>query len=131
MTTKEKELLLQDLCGRLPYGVKIQTIEIWTNKSNKIETLNDIFIPEDNIPRCGEGGVPIEYVKPYLFPFSSMTEEQIKELESLMEVTTIHSFGVVLSPTSKYYDWLNKNNFDYRGLIPIGLAIDATGLNIY
>lgn len=125
MTQEEKELILTDLCGRLPYGVKIQTIEIWTNKSNKIETLKDIFIPEDNIPRCGEGGVPIEYVKPYLFPISSMTEEQLK----LFDGTFLPNGHVVTSDLG--LDYLNSIYVDYRGLIPKGLANDATGLNIY
>lgn len=33
--------------------------------------------------------------------------------------------------TEETFDWLNKNHFDYRGLIPKGLAIDCTNLNIY
>ena len=60
-----------------------------------------------------------------------MTEEQRQEVESLAEVIKVPMYGEFLSPTPKYYDWLNKNYFDYRGLIPKGLAIDATGLNIY
>lgn len=134
MKQEDKDLLLKDLCGRLPYSVKIQTIDIWTNKSNKIETLNDIFIPEDNIPRCGEGGVPIEYVKPYLFPISSMTEEQKSEFFArFIELELKYLNGKI-----KHYeiaqfeiDFYNKKHLDYRGLIPKELALDATGLNIY
>lgn len=73
-----------------------------------------------------DGFVGVEYCKPYLFPMSSMTEEQSIEYINLCER---------LCPASTYsmemIDWFHKNHFDYRGLIPMGLAIDATGLNIY
>jgi hypothetical protein len=68
----------------------------------------------------------VEEVKPYLFPLSSMSEEQKQEFEN----TTIKDAMLTVWTTSSY-DWLLKNNFDFRGLIPKGLAIDATGLNIY
>jgi hypothetical protein len=55
-----------------------------------------------------------------------MTEEQEKEYKE----TTIGA-GVFTVWTTSTYDWFNKNHFDYRGLIPMGLAIDSTGLNIY
>ena len=66
-------------------------------------------------------------VKPYLFPLSSMTEEQMKEFEN----TCIKDCFGILYWTYNTFDWFNKNHFDYRGLIPKGLAIDATNLNIY
>ena len=53
-----------------------------------------------------------------------MTEEQLLELASI-------SFENSIDSSIKTLDWLNKNYFDYRGLIPLGLAVDATGLNIY
>ena len=120
MTQEEKDLLLKDLCARLPYGVKFQ--------SENIETVLFVDTSDDEV---WINGTYIDDFKPYLFPLSSMTEEQIEELESLMEVTTVPRFGEVLSPTPEYYDWLNKNHFDYRGLIGKGLATDATNLNIY
>ena len=130
MTQEEKDLLLADLCARLPYGVKISIPDLWTHDRDN-EILDEIFKGDDGLYRVNSKGQLIEHIKPYLFPLSSMTEEQIQELESLMEVTTIPKWGEVLSPTPEYYDWLNKNKFDYRGLIPKGLANDATGLNIY
>ena len=51
-----------------------------------------------------------------------MTEEQEYKYREVIASTFNHY---------EVYDWLNKNHFDYRGLIPRGLAIDATGLNIY
>lgn len=127
MIQEEKNLLLIDLCSRLPYGVKVRGNysysdgdKIVDDIQTKVLDIYDIDWVINNIE-----------IKPYLFPLSSMTEEQIQELESLMEVITIPKWGEVLSPTPEYYDWLNKNKFDYRGLIPKGLAIDAINLNIY
>ena len=69
----------------------------------------------------------IDNVRLYLLPLSSMTEEQKKEYQYITERwmnDSSYSIGDSI-------DWLNKNHFDYRGLIKKGLAIDATGLNIY
>lgn len=119
MTQEQKDLLLKDLCARLPYFTKMQI-------KNEIVVLDSIcdddgyrfnFIGDD------KEGVTIEQVKPYLFPLSSMTEEQQKDL------TKFVANGIM--GENILYDWYNKNNFDYRGLIPMGLANDATGLNIY
>ena len=121
MTQEDKELLLKDLCSRLPYGLKYN----FGGYDGCDYIMNRI---DCNSVDCA---FPIEDVKPYLFPLSSMIEEQRQEAESLAEVIKVPMYGEFLSPTSKYYDWLNKNHFDYRGLIPKGLAIDATGLNIY
>ena len=78
MTRENKELLLKDLCARLPYKVKISIPELFTNKK-QIETLNEIFKGKDGLYRINDSGILIEYVKPYLFPLSSMTEEQNME----------------------------------------------------
>ena len=122
---KNKELLLKDLCGRLPYGVKMNHIA-----DNEVSPCTLIGIDRDYVILQGAGGysyVPVEHYKPYLFPLSSMTDEQKKELQSLMAQD---SYGI-LYHTIKSYDYLNKHHFDYRGLIPMGLGIDASGLNIY
>ena len=71
-----------------------------------------------------------EDIKPYLFPLSSMTEEQKTELMELMYKADT-PFGAIFSENIDYFDWLNKHHFDYRGLIEKSLALDATGLNIY
>jgi hypothetical protein len=75
----------------------------------------------------GDDDCDISKFKPYLFPLSSMTEEQKKEWRSLMKSD---SYGA-LYPTIKSFDYLYKNHIDIRGLIPLGLANDATGLKIY
>ena len=139
MTQEHKELLLKDLCGRLPYGVKIKTpSDCWTSEEGICE-LKEIFKGDDGLFRIGDIGALIEYSKPYLFPLSSMTEEQRKEYESLCVKETSECtdlYGIIF--TKDYYydtvesiDYLYKNHIDIRGLIPMGLAEDATKLNIY
>ena len=130
MTQEDKELLLQDLCARLPYDVKCEV-----KGEKKIYTLNRIEIDYkqghlfDFIEQKNGFNMQVytSEVKPYLFPMSSMTEEQEKEFGSLIEVD-IYGIGY---DTVESIDWLNKNHFDFRDLIPKGLAKDATGLNIY
>lgn len=118
MTQEHKELLLKDLCERLPYGVKISV-------NNNIESLQGINVL-DNVVEYGSFlSSDIEEVKSYLFPLSSMTEKEKLMYEGLMIGTDniLYMLDVI--------DWLNSHHFDYRGLIEKGLAIDATGLNIY
>ena len=120
MTQEEKELLLKYLSARLLYKVKIQCIN--SDNETVIEELFTIGIEEDSFD-CNL----IEYVsvKPYLFPLSSMTEEQEKEY-----LNTCNGYCTYYW-TEETFDWLNANHFDYRGLIEKGLAIDCTNLNIY
>lgn len=133
MKQENKELLLKDLCARLPYGVKMQkfneqnvfvdlyainlnnyTIDFYTYKGKSLTIANT-----SKLARYG-----ILLYKPCLFPMSSMTEEQKKEE---YEICKYYLNGY----ESKLIDFYNKNHLDYRGLIPKGLAIDATNLNIY
>lgn len=125
MKQKDKDLIIKDLCGRLSYGAKMNHIV-----DNEVSPCTLIGIDRDYVILQGAGGysyVPVEHYKPYLLPLSSMTEEQKKEWQSLM---TQDSYGI-LYHTIESYDYLNKNHFDYRGLIEKELAIDATNLNIY
>ena len=136
MTQENDELLLRDLCARLPYKVKISIPELWTNKE-KVETLNEIFKGDDNLYRVNSSGMLIRYIKPYLFPLSSMTKEQRKELKYLCDWENDRWSGLVVIQESEFcmntkiIDWLNENHFDYNRLIEKSLALDATGLNIY
>ena len=126
MTQEDKELLLKDLCARLPYGVKMNHI---VDDEHSPKTL--IGIAKDMITLEGLGGyecVDVEDYKPYLFPLSSMTEEQSKIYHELIGGI----FGTsALINFEALEDFFNKNHIDYRGLIPMGIALDATGLNIY
>ena len=120
---ENKELLLKDLCARLPYGVKVESVFI--NTDTKKHKLCGIDVFEATcilMIRDGFG----EF-KPYLFPLSSMTEKQKKEYQYITERwMNDPSYSI-----SDSIDWLNENHFDYRGLIEKGLAIDATGTDIY
>ena len=119
MTQEHKELLLKDLCSRLPYGVKISV-------NNNIESLQGINVLDNVIEYGSFLSSNIEEVKPYLFPLSSMTEEQEEEYNDL------NSYELGCFPhTEDALDYLIKNHFDYRNLIDKNLAIDCTNLNIY
>ena len=119
MTQEDKELLLKDLCARLPYGVIIQ-IKDWTvlDAELKIGHINRLQINDVEL-------------KPYLFPMSSMTEEQ-KVIYGDLCYSIIQSLAKNMqSELNELINWLNAHHFDYRGLIEKGLAIDATNLNVY
>lgn len=128
MKQQDKELLLKDLCARLPYGVKIEVTYSKDSGSSLRARLccEGINVLDTNI--LGLFQQSEIYIKPYLFPLSSMTEKQKKEYHNLCAEDIIS--GLYYN-TPESIDWLNKNHFDYRGLIPIGLANDATELNIY
>lgn len=122
-----KDILLKDLCARLPYNVICQVEFKEDGKYNsKVMLLSGIFTDEAYFTTKGGSIYSNEY-KPYLFPMSSMTEEQKNEYQYITERWMNDSSYSI----SDSIDWLNKNHFDYRGLIEKGLAIDATGLNIY
>lgn len=144
MTQEEKDLLIKDLCARLPYGVKAQVKYPINTNGECIITTKEItsvncsldIVQAENIDIIV--GYYIFEVKPYLFPLSSMTEEQRKEYESLCikntsECTDLYSivFPKDYYDTVESIDYLYKNHIDIRGFIPMGLAIDATNKNIY
>ena len=146
MTEKEiqpdKELLLKDISGRLPYGVigqceidasydtEFETIIPQTHKFKAVATgfnEDSLFVcpmieNQDELEIANEeiaDGVYIFDFKPYLFPLSSMTEKQKDEYQYITE----RWMNDPAYSISDSIDWLNKNNFDYRGLIEKGLAI--------
>ena len=130
MTQEDKELLLKDLCARLPYGLKVKCEKY----SFPVTILYAGNIDEVKFKETGG----IEYIcaiKPYLRPMSSMTEEELKEFRACHCVYDLHpDFQPMMcniANEQSMFDWLNAHHFDYRGLISMGLAIDATGLNIY
>ena len=122
MTQEEKDLLFKDLCARLPYHTRVKVLlKDGTTEEGALDlqhnygdVLQDAFYYNK-----------IKDIKPYLRPMSSMTEEEKFMYEGLM--IGIDNISYMLD----VIDWLNKNHFDYRGLIEKGLAIDATGLSIY
>ena len=127
MTQEQKELLFKDLCARLPYNVICQVEFKENGKYNsKVMLLSGIFTDEAYFTTKGGSIYSNEY-KPYLFPLSSMTEEQKQEYQHITERWMYDSSYSI----SDSIDWLNAHHFDYRNLIQMNLAIDATGLNIY
>lgn len=132
MTQEEKDLLLKDLSARLPYGVIVNVKGFDYDYNDKLTQIYKgvgcSIQVTTNMP------YDIEQVKPYLFPMSSMTEKQKYEYDELIHLNNIKAIEGFITSTdcsAAEIDWCNKNQFDYRGLIPKGLAIDATGLNIY
>ena len=139
MTQEDKELLLRDLCMRLPYGVKIQVYyeemagsgyfdeTVWTVDNDEPFHVNDRWI---------------ENIKPYLFPLPSMTLEQRCKVRNLLpnncdisfknqKITFYNEGNIQLEQLEKVFNFFNLYHIDYRGLIEKGLAIDATDKNIY
>ena len=150
MTQEEKDLLLKDLCGRLPYGVKLfaNYVDGGDAKEGKgrlslIDSDLVIAFIDEIENNNSFTYVALHEVKPYLFPLSSMTEEQKNQLKEIWDADMNKALDYAisgeeglsdlfqLSAAEKTINWLDKNNFDHRGLIPKGLALDATNLNIY
>lgn len=135
MAQKNKELLFKDLCARLPYHTRVK---VWLKDGTTEEGALDLEHNYGDVLRDAFYYNKIVKIKPYLFPLSSMTEEQHNEFFSYyhdIEMAEVKASGDYLKAAyigdDAKYSWLNKNHFDWRGLIEKGLAIDATGLNIY
>ena len=151
MTQEQKDLLIKDLCGRLSHGVKCKILE-----TNEVKIIGSIqYDGENTLFDFWEDEQKIQYghqlylseFKPCLFPLSSMTEEQkyefylkfiVKDCDCVFDYFKFclddgkwHKLLTSLLAVEEIIDWFHKNHIDYRGLIPMGLAIDATGLNIY
>lgn len=127
----EKELLLKDLCARLPYNVICQVEFKENGKYNsKDMLLSGIFTDEAYFTTKDASIYSNEY-KPYLFPLSSMTEEEKEEYCQLQQRVIYNSKGVVNEDVKNYINYCYKKHLDINNLIPMKLAIDATGLNIY
>ena len=112
MTQEDKNLLLQDLCARLPYGVIVYDYDREETREMGLGTLHDIMF---NDLEC----------KPYLRPMSSMTEEEKRYLMSLKYQPSAFKWKNLIISSQEVIDWLNAHHFDYRGLIEKGLALEA------
>ena len=135
MTQEDKELLLKDLCARLPYhpNCSCKWLEKAPNGTNGyVQELSTFVIDEIEIMDDPQFKCQICDVKPYLRPMSSMTEDehndwcryyQNAEMEELNKSGDY--FKAAISGDNAKYDWLNAHHFDYRGLIDVGLALEA------
>ena len=154
ITREQKDLLLKDICARLPYGVKLQNVY----DTESIVRLRSIDLDDycyeimfytyegKALTVCDRSklfrfGKVLRY-RPCLFPLSSMTEEQREELYKMgwyLDEDKIYSsfrnYDDVNYKTHtdcfELINWCYINKFDINGLIPLGLAVDATGLNVY
>lgn len=128
MTQEEKQLLLKDLCERLPYGVKVcarfNTGNRYTANVCAIAADRDYIQIRENDLHSYTGS-SVEDIRPYLRPTSSMTEEEQRTLDSMCNGVEMVSRLSGLKMFDKAFDWLNAHHFDYRGLIPMGLALEA------
>lgn len=149
MTQEQKDLLIKDLCARLPYGVKIALKNSDAYHHENVAKIGDVTIDRlkgfngryfsiyhDN-PLDWDwyvNDVNVEDIKPYLFPISSMSEDLINELYTNLTELELKAINDEIEHsvvTAFEIDFYHKHHIDYRGLIPMGLANDATGLNIY
>ena len=117
MKQKERDLLLKDLCARLPYGV------ICTDNRHGDSRVFYIDIEDESVyyTDFDEYGL-IENCKPYLRPMSSMTEEEIETYRIIIKSLLKNS---VTDNVATLYNFLNSKHLDYNGLIPKGLALEA------
>lgn len=134
MTQDNIDILFKDLCARIPYGVKVQCDDyIFTFDENHMGIgmlYTDYYGNHTDEPKIILSGCFYgNNIKPYLFPMSSMTDEQTEELIKL--INTGQNDNNEFMRSLCRIEFYHKHHIDYRGLIPMGLANDATDLNIY
>lgn len=119
MKQEEKQLLFTDLSARLPYHVKVK---VWLKDGTTEEGFLDLKHNYADVLTNAFYGGDIKDIKPYLRSMSSMTDAEKYIFDTMTRGYTIHQ-------QASLFDWLNKKHFDYRGLIPMGLAIEVTKEN--
>ena len=154
MTQENKEFLLKDLCARIPYNV-VGKCELDASYDTSFDTVfqthkfnaevygikEDLLLVtpliEDNDEQTYAeeeiaDGVSILDFTPYLFPLSSMTDEELEDYQKIRMIDWVHGdINGTFINAGLIVDWLNAHHFDYRNLINKNLAIDCTNLNIY
>lgn len=138
MTKEEKQLLFQDLCARLPYGVKI-SVQSWDEEEQEYIDRVDVLYSVNRdgcIKSTNEDyDFSLEDIKPYLFPMpnTDKDEEYNKFLDELFEIELKVISGELEGENAFEFEmnYYYENHIDCSGMIPKGLAINATGLNIY
>lgn len=128
MTQEEKELVIKDLCGRLPYGVIVQVNDGLKGIYDRrlVQVFCDRVSCSVNVCNPLKECICIDSVKPYLRPMRSMTkEEREKYIRMLCKV----GFTEFHKTADKILDFLYKRHFDVHGFIPKGMAIEVTPEN--
>ena len=124
MTKEEKQILLKDLCMRLPYGVKATTTSnVWKEVYTITGYANNRIYLDCPVYDEGDDEWLVEFVKPYLRPMSSMTKEEHDEY--IMIEYSINAGMTAKRDFTKWIDFVHSHHFDYRGLIEKGLALPA------
>lgn len=128
----KQQLLIKELCTRQPWGVKVQ----YNNKVYSIDYVSAEY-KEVKLDILDNYTVGISDVKPYLRPMSSMTNEEMKKFDDFCVIDEFiiipgnseigHKNQAIIM--SDGIDYLNSIHVDYRGLIPMGLAIEVTEEN--
>ena len=124
MAQEDKELLLKDLCARLPY------LENWVQFEGEDYIITGyghgrVFLLPSLVSSCTGPCPLIEEVKPYLRPMSSMTEEEDDKYMTTFDIEDLGGLPSPCTATFETFDWLNEHHFDFRGLIKKGLALEA------
>jgi hypothetical protein len=142
MTQKEKELFFKDLSGRLPYTPL--GLYKWKDEEAVEKNLDGTLYDRLYLQLCVFNTDQMSF-KPYLRPLSSITEDEKNELEVFgwyvtdtnitycgdIDPEDEYSHSVTLQEITWLINWLNKHNFDYRGLIPMGLALEEPEYMLY
>lgn len=140
MTQEEKQLLMKDLFARLPYGVTVRVEGDWFyDKKEPYDCkLTPHTFTEQLIVHNGN-------IMPYLRPMSSMTDEELKELNDkygniayffIQDPPYYHGLqaqhsdigSIEISEFSEIYDWLDAHYFDYRIVPSTGKTLIESGL---
>lgn len=129
MTQEDKKLLLKDLCGRLPYAVKLHHIaQDAPSILESIDMYKGVLYCISEKLGIGEQRFALDFVKPYLRPLSSMTEAELEQYH-ILQSDIWKPCGTMYYDNIRSIDWLNEHHFDYRRLIEKGLAIEVTEEN--
>ena len=130
MTQEEKQLLIKDLCARLPYKVKVEAFpyvdpQILCSIDPIRKEFRLDFGEYRNIFATNWAGEEYSIVKPYLRSRDNMTEEEYLKYSETRDWRYVDDDHYEYFDTLETFDWLNEHHFDYRGLIPMGLALEA------
>ena len=120
MTQEDKDLLLKDLCARLPYGVICNDSRHGGSRITEIDVADKTVYCYDF-----DEYAELDKIKPYLRPMSSMTKAEVLEYISLKESIIAIDDMTYFFETYESIDWLNSHHLDYRGLIEKGIALVA------
>ena len=129
MTNTEKRILLKELCAILPYGVKVN--EDIQGDFTLIGLTKERVLTTCEVEGC-HNDFPIELIKPYLFPLHSAPKDFIKKYNEFFEnYSDDFNEEDEINFSTELIDLFHEYHIDYRGLIDMGLALDATNKNVY